>query len=424
MSLKYLIKNVWLPTTKRLGRQDILVQNGIITRIAPKINDAKATNIITGAGNYLLPGFLDVHVHFRDPGQTAKESIETGSRAAAHGGYTMVCAMPNVTPVPNTPRALAQLIQKNRAAGVVPVKQIAPVTTNERGNTLIDFKGMQQAGAVAFSNDGIGIQSAGTMYAAMQQIQATGLPLAAHVEEQSLMHGGVINAGTAANRLNLPGIDAVVETSQLARDLELARSTGVHYHVCHVSTARSVELIRRAKAEGINVTAEVTPHHLLLNDTMITADNPMYKMNPPLRTAADQQALLGGLLDGTIDMIATDHAPHTRADKGNSFLGSAFGITGLETAFPLLYTKLVTTKTVTLSQLINWMSTRPAELFQLPVPELAVGKKLNGALWDLTSAQTLKPATQLSKGTNSPFWGTVVSATQIQTFVNGHLVTL
>ena len=315
------------------------------------------------------------------------------------------------------------MIADNQKKGVIKVEQYSPVTYDEKTEQLVDFAAMQAAGAIGFSNDGFGIQTAKTMYDAMVAIEKTGLPLAAHVEDHALMNGGVMNAGRAADRLGMKGSLDVAETSQLARDLELARVTGVHYHVCHVSKARSVELIRRAKADGVNVTAEVSPHHLLLDDSMIKADNPMFKMNPPLRDKSDCVALLEGLLDGTIDMIATDHAPHTDEDKGESFIHSAFGITGIETSFPLLYTKLVKTGKITLMQLIKWMSYNPTKIFKLNDDnQIKIGNIANFAIWDLASSRQINEAEMRSKGNNTPFIGAKVNAENEMTFCKGKIV--
>ncbi|KID42375.1 dihydroorotase [Fructilactobacillus fructivorans] len=421
--MKTLIQAGMIFQDSEFQTRDILLNDGIIAQIGPHIDPTQADQIIAASGQTVLPGLVDVHVHFRDPGQTDKETVKTGSEASAHGGYTTVCAMPNVTPVPNTPDKLKQMINYNDEQGVISVKQFAPVTYDECGYQLVDFDGMKKAGAVAFSNDGVGIQTAKTMYDAMTAIAKTGLPLAAHVEDHALMNGGVMNEGSASNKLGLRGAPEVAETSQLARDLELARVTGVHYHVCHVSTARSVELIRRAKADGVNVTAEVTPHHLLLDHSMIQADDPMYKMNPPLRTRKDRAELLAGLLDGTIDMIATDHAPHTSADKGHSFNDAAFGITGIETAFPLLYTQLVKTKKVTLSQLLKWMSSAPTAKFNLSNEnEIKIGNHANFSVWDLNDPHQIATKNMKSKSHNSPFLGDQVDAKNLMTFANGKLV--
>ncbi|WP_395318217.1 dihydroorotase [Fructilactobacillus frigidiflavus] len=421
--MKILIKNADLFQDGEINAsQDLLIEDGKIAQIAPKIT-LPADRVIEAHGKTILPGLVDVHVHFRDPGQTQKETIETGSEASAHGGYTTVCAMPNVTPVPNTPELLKKMVSDNQQKGVIKVEQYAPVTYEEKTEQLVDFAAMKAAGAIGFSNDGFGIQTAKTMYDAMVGIEKTGLPLAAHVEDHALMDGGVMNAGAAADRLGMKGALDVAETSQLARDLELARVTGVHYHVCHVSKARSVELIRRAKADGVNVTAEVSPHHLLLDDSMIKADNPMFKMNPPLRDKNDCKALLEGLLDGTIDMIATDHAPHTDEDKGESFIHSAFGITGIETAFPLLYTRLVKTGKISLVQLIKWMSSNPTSIFKLNDDnQIKIGNLANFAIWDLVNSRQINEAEMRSKGNNTPFIGDTVIAENKMTFCEGKIV--
>ena len=420
--MKILIKNADIFQSGKLLQRDVLIEDGKIVKIETDL-DLNVDRVIEAKGKTILPGLVDVHVHFRDPGQTQKETIETGSEASAHGGYTTVCAMPNVTPVPNTPQLLKKMIADNQKKGVIKVEQYSPVTYDEKTEQLVDFAAMQAAGAIGFSNDGFGIQTAKTMYDAMGAIEKTGLPLAAHVEDHALMNGGVMNAGRAADRLGMKGSLDVAETSQLARDLELARVTGVHYHVCHVSKARSVELIRRAKADGVNVTAEVSPHHLLLDDSMIKADNPMFKMNPPLRDKSDCVALLEGLLDGTIDMIATDHAPHTDEDKGESFIHSAFGITGIETSFPLLYTKLVKTGKITLMQLIKWMSYNPTKIFKLNDDnQIKIGNIANFAIWDLASLRQINEAEMRSKGNNTPFIGAKVNAENEMTFCKGKIV--
>ena len=420
--MKILIKNADIFQSGKLLQRDVLIEDGKIVKIETDL-DLNVDRVIEAKGKTILPGLVDVHVHFRDPGQTQKETIETGSEASAHGGYTTVCAMPNVMPVPNTPQLLKKMIADNQKKGVIKVEQYSPVTYNEKTEQLVDFAAMQAAGAIGFSNDGFGIQTAKTMYDAMVAIEKTGLPLAAHVEDHALMNGGVMNAGRAADRLGMKGSLDVAETSQLARDLELARVTGVHYHVCHVSKARSVELIRRAKADGVNVTAEVSPHHLLLDDSMIKADNPMFKMNPPLRDKSDCVALLEGLLDGTIDMIATDHAPHTDEDKGESFIHSAFGITGIETSFPLLYTKLVKTGKITFMKLIKLISYNPTKIFKLNDDnQIKIGNIANFAIWDLASSRQINESEMRSKGNNTPFIGAKVNAENEMTFCKGKIV--
>jgi len=315
-----LIKNAKILQAEQLTTQDILIEDGLIKAIGHDLNQqyGPADHVICAADRFVTPGLVDVHVHLRDPGLTEKETIETGTMAAAHGGFTTIGAMPNVEPVPDTPEKIALMVAENQTKANVHVAQYASITTNRSGDELVDFSGVKRAGAFAVSNDGSGVQTAGTMYQAMCGAAKAGLTLAAHVEDDSLTMGGVMNAGPVADKLGLPGIMGISESSQIARDVLLAEASGVHYHVCHVSTAESVRVIRDAKRAGINVTCEVSPHHLLLTDADITMDNPMLKMNPPLRSPKDRAALIAGLLDGTIDMIATDQAPHTDAQNQGS----------------------------------------------------------------------------------------------------------
>ncbi|KRM72647.1 dihydroorotase [Lacticaseibacillus brantae] len=402
-------------------RQDIRIADGVVTQMAPTIPDTSADTIIEANGAWALPGLIDVHVHFREPGFTDKETIATGSVAAAHGGFTQVVAMPNLNPVPETLATTESLLAKNQQDGHVRIHQFAAMTTGLTSDTVVDMVALKKAGVLGFSNDGKGVQSAATMLAAMSAAQAIDAPIAAHIEDESLVNGGVINAGPIADKLHLPGIPTVSESSQLARDLQLAQATGVHYHACHVSTKASVDLIRWAKAAGIRVTAEVSPHHLLLDDTMIPGDNPNYKMNPPLRSPDDRAAVLAGLLDGTIDMVATDHAPHTAAQKTGSFSTAAFGIVGLETAFSLLYTHLVKSGVMPFAQLVQVMSRNPATAFGLSGGQLAVGEPADLTIMETNQPYPIDPATWFSKGHNSPFIGETVYGTTLATIVGGHI---
>ncbi|KRN28774.1 dihydroorotase [Lactobacillus selangorensis] len=421
--MTYLLKNGHILGQHGLQPQDILIDGQTITAMAAHLDTPADATVLDLEGGFISPGLVDVHVHFRDPGQTDKETIRTGSAAAAHGGFTFVGAMPNITPTTDTPAAMTAQIKRNQTAGKVRIGQYAPITMGRTGDKLVDFAALQKAGAFAFSNDGSGIQSAETMYLAMQGIEKTGLPLAAHVEDVSLFNHGVINAGPRAQELNLPGIDKTAETAQLARDLVLAQATGVHYHVCHVSTAESLQMIRMAKMAGVNVTCEAAPHHLLLSDQDIPdTDNSNFKMNPPLRSESDRQALVVGLLDGTVDCIATDHAPHTQAEKDQGILKAPFGIVGSENAFSLLYTRFVRTKLFTLGQLIAWMSARPAKLFNVPAPQLKVGHTADLAVFDLAHQQTITAEQLVSKGKNTPFLGTKVYGGTLATFVGGQPV--
>jgi dihydroorotase len=291
------------------------------------------------------------------------------------------------------------------------------------GDDINDIAALAAAGAVAFTNDGKGVQTAATMLAAMKAAASVEKPLVAHLEDESLMAGGVMNLGEISAELGLPGIDPLAESSQLARDLVLSQATGVHYHVAHLSTKDSVTLVRLAKAQGINVTAEVSPHHLLLDESMITADNALFKMNPPLRTSADRAAVIAGLLDGTIDMVATDHAPHSVAEKERGFLGAAFGITGIETSFQLLYTHFVRPGIATLTQVMDWMVTAPVRFFQLDAPtEIKVGERADLALFDLEKPHMITAEEFDSKGRNTPFIGETVYGMTTATIVAGKVV--
>lgn len=415
-----LIKNANLFYAKKLNKSELLIKDGKISQIAEKI-DEKADQVIDAQNNLVSPGLVDVHVHFREPGQVHKETILTGSKAAAHGGFTTVGAMPNVVPVPDNVDDFKNQLALNQKS-VIKTLQYAPVTANETTDSLSPIEDLAKLGAMAFSNDGHGINNAKTMFEAMKRIKAVNSHLAAHVEDQNLFNKGVINAGPAAVELGLPAIERVAETSQLARDLILAKETGVHYHVCHLSTADGVKMIRLAKDAGINVTCEVTPHHLLLSDDNIIEDDANYKMNPPLRSEIDRRALIDGLLDGTIDMIATDHAPHAENEKNQGFLKSAFGITGIETSFPLMYSRFVKTSLISLEQLLELMTTKPAQIFDLPAGEIQIGKSADLTIIDLNKKYQIKKEDFISKGVNSPFIDQEVYGQIQKTFVDGQEV--
>jgi dihydroorotase len=422
--MKTLIQNGTVYTNGQLIHADVLVDDQTIEAIGnlPDMAD-EVGHIINASGKLVAPGLVDVHVHYRDPGQTQKETIKTGTAAAAHGGFTTVGAMPNVDPTPDTPERVAHMVKRNQEEGLVHIAQFATITMGRQGDQLVDFAGVKQAGAFAVSNDGSGVQTAGTMYKAMEGAAKAGLPLAAHVEDNSLLFGGVVNASQRAKELGLPGAPSVSESAQVARDLVLANATGVHYHICHVSTKESIEMVRFAKQQGVNVTCEATPHHLLLADKDIPAGNTNYKMNPPLRHEEDRQALIAGLLDGTVDMIATDHAPHTVADKPSDFTQSANGITGSETAFCELYTKLVKPGICSLRQLLDWMTAKPADLFGLKYAgHLEPGKPADIAIFDLDHEFEIKEEDYQSKGINNPFTGDRVYGETVLTMVDGKVV--
>ena len=404
-----------------LKLQDVLISEGKIAEIADEIT-TPATRIIDAQGALLTPGLVDVHVHFREPGFAYKETVATGSQAAARGGFTTVLAMPNLDPVPATPAAFTQIKANNEANGRVHIYQYAAISEGLTSADVSDMEALAADGAIAFTNDGKGVQTAATMLTAMQAAAKVKRPLVAHVEDESLVNGGVMNLGKRSKELGLPGIDPLAESSQLARDLVIAKATGVHYHVAHISTKESVDLVRIAKSQGVQVTAEVSPHHLLLDETDITGDNAYFKMNPPLRTPTDRQAVIAGLLDGTIDMVATDHAPHSLAEKQRSFIGAAFGITGIETSFQLMYTHFVKSGIATLEQLLQWMVVQPRVAFNLPgQSELTVGASADLALFDIAHAHTITADEFLSKGVNTPFIGATVYGQTVLTLVNGQV---
>ncbi|HFC9371203.1 TPA: dihydroorotase [Enterococcus faecium] len=421
--MKTLIKNGQINTRKNMTTPaEIWIEDGRIKAIGTGFSEAEFDEVFDAKGQLITPGLVDVHVHLREPGFTYKETIEAGTRSAARGGFTTVCAMPNLNPVPDTAEKLSQVYDIIRKDAVVKVLQYAPITENLRSEKLVDQEALIEEGAFAFTNDGVGVQTAGTMYLAMKEAAKNNKALVAHTEDESLLFGGVMHAGKKAEELGLPGILSVTESSQIARDLLLAEATGVHYHVCHVSTKESVRVIRDAKKAGIHVTAEVSPHHLILIDEDIPEDFGFWKMNPPLRGREDREALIEGLLDGTIDCIATDHAPHGLEEKSQSFMKSPFGIVGSETAFQLIYTHFVETGRFTLEQVINWLAVKPAEIFGLNAGTLTVGAPADVAVFDITQTCTIDKEDFLSKGENTPFIGWKVKGETQMTFVNGKLV--
>lgn len=417
-----LIKNAVICEGSVLNEVDVWVKDGKIQAIGKDLVVSNPHEEIDAKGKLLTPGLVDVHVHLREPGFEHKETIQTGTLAAARGGVTTVCAMPNLNPVPDTVKTYAKVQDKIKSDAVVHVHQYAPITKFLKSDEIVDMPALKEEGAFAFTNDGVGVQSAGTMYLAMQEAAKLGLPIVAHTEDNSLLFGGVMHEGKRNKELNLPGILSVTESAQIARDVLLAEATGVHYHVCHISTKESVRVVRDAKRAGIHVTCEVTPHHLLLNENDIPSDNGQYKMNPPLRALEDQQALIEGLLDGTIDCIATDHAPHHQSEKEKSMREAAFGIVGIEDAFALLYTHFVKKGIFTLDQLIQWMSVKPAEIFGFNAGKLDISAPADLALFDLETECEIKEGDFVSLGHNSPFIGEVVQGRNTMTIVDGKVV--
>ncbi|MBE1553534.1 dihydroorotase [Sporosarcina limicola] len=400
---------------------DVKITGDKVSSIGENLEEGDA-ELIEGRGLFLAPGFIDVHVHLREPGGEHKETIESGTRAAAKGGYTTICSMPNTRPVPDTKENLTfinDLIEKNALIRVLPY---ASITIREAGKERTNLAELKEHGAFAFTDDGVGVQQAGMMYEAMQDAAKIGMPIVAHCEDNTLIYGGAMHEGKRNKELGLPGIPSIAESVHIARDILLAEAAGAHYHVCHVSTKESVRVIRDAKKAGVHVTAEVSPHHLLLSEDDIPNDNADWKMNPPLRGKEDLHALREGLLDGTLDVIATDHAPHTAEEKAVGMQRAPFGITGFETAFPLLYTNFVKEGTWTLQQLIDWMTKKPADVFGLPYGKIEVGAVADLVLIDLTKEQEINRTTFVSKGKNTPFNGWKCTGWPVKTIYGGKVV--
>ena len=361
----------------------------------------------------IVPGLCDVHVHFREPGFSYKETIASGSAAAAHGGYTAVCTMPNLDPVPDSAEHLQVQLDAIKRGAAIKVLPYGAITVGEKGEKLADMEAMSDK-VCAFSDDGKGVQNDEMMREAMTAAKRLGKIIAAHCEDNALLFGGYIHDGEYARMHGHRGISSASEYKQIERDLRLAEETGCAYHVCHISTKESVELIRQAKAHGVNVTCETAPHYLVLCDEDMQEDG-RFKMNPPLRSREDKKALIEGIKDGTIDMIATDHAPHSAEEKGRGLEKSLMGVVGLETAFPVLYTELVTKNIITLDRLVELMSVKPKERF-------GIDTNNDFAVFDISEAYKIDPEDFLSMGRATPFAGREVFGRCLLTVHNGKVV--
>lgn len=370
--------------------------------------------LLSAVENYIIvPGLCDVHVHFREPGFSYKETIASGSAAAAHGGYTAVCTMPNLDPVPDSAEHLQVQLDAIKRGAAIKVLPYGAITVGEKGEKLADMEAMSDK-VCAFSDDGKGVQNDEMMREAMTAAKRLGKIIAAHCEDNSLLFGGYIHDGEYARMHGHRGISSASEYKQIERDLRLAEETGCAYHVCHISTKESVELIRQAKAHGVNVTCETAPHYLVLCDEDMQEDG-RFKMNPPLRSREDKEALIEGINDGTIDMIATDHAPHSAEEKGRGLEKSLMGVVGLETAFPVLYTELVKKNIITLERLIELMSFKPKERF-------GIDTNNDFAVFDISEAYKIDPEDFLSMGRATPFAGREVFGRCLLTVHNGKVV--
>lgn len=395
---------------------DVVVCGDRIAEVTPEAAILPGDKVVDCRGRWVTAGLVDLHVHLREPGFSSKETIATGTAAAAHGGFTTVCAMPNLEPAPDSLENLRRETAIIERDAVVKVLPYATITRRRAGREIVDFAALKPYVA-AFSDDGSGVQDDDMMLAAMRAAAANDCIIAAHCEVNSLLHGGYIHDGAYAAAHGHKGISSESEWRQIERDIRLAEQTGCRYHVCHISTKESVALIRDAKRSGVRITCETGPHYLTMCDADLREEG-RFKMNPPIRSAADRNALIEGVQDGTIDVIATDHAPHTAEEKSRGLAGSAMGVVGLETSFAVIYTKLVMAGIISPERMIELMAEAPRRIFTLG-GGLAAGEKADIAVFDLDNEFTVDPATFLSKGRSTPFEGWRLHGQTILTLVDG-----
>ncbi len=414
------IKNAYiLNQNGDLEQMDVLIENEKITAIGTGLT---APTEIDANNSLLVPSFIDVHIHTRNPGQSYKESVDSICQAALAGGYSTLFAMPNTTPVIDDAQKLTEAINLHKQNTGIEFYHYAALSKNLVAPTPGDYKALKAAGAIALTNDGRGVQQEKSIHTMMQKCIDEDMIYVSHSEVDDLLFGGVMHAGSKSKELNLPGILSGVEAIAVAKEIMLATELACKYHICHISSKMSVDLLRLHKQYGSSVSGEVTPHHLILTDSDIDCDDPNYKMNPPLRSKSDRESLIAALNDGTIDIIATDHAPHSSEDKGDSFIGSAFGIVGLETAFDLLYTYLVKPGKVELKTIIDCMTINPAKRFGIEGGEIAVGANANITFIDLECEHTINREQFKSLGKNTPFDNCKVSSKIIKTMIKGEIV--
>lgn len=420
--MKLLIKNgtVINPGDRKITKADVLVTDGVISKVAPGLKDT-ADETYDAKGCYVMPGFIDLHVHLRDPGLEYKEDIQTGGAAALHGGFTTIVAMPNTKPVADKPDVINYVKHKAEAVTKVHVLQAGAVTKGQKGEELSDIRGMAAAGSPAISEDGKSVMNAQLYREGMKIAAEEGLAVLAHCEDINMVHGGVLNADAKSKELGFAGITNSVEDVIVARDILLAKETGVRLHLCHCSTKDSVRMVELAKEEGLPVTAEVCPHHFCMTSDDITEDDANYKMNPPLRTKEDVEALKKGLADDIMDVIATDHAPHAAREKEQGIQKAPFGIVGLETAAALTYTELVKPGILTPMQMAEKMSYNPAKVLGLKKGTVAEGIHADLTIFDPEYEWVIDPAEFLSKGKNTPFGGKKVIGKVMATIVDGEI---
>lgn len=422
--MRLLIKNghVLNPADGFDRKADVLVEDGLVKKISEApVSDADA-QVIDAEGLYVMPGFIDLHVHLRDPGLTYKETLATGSMAAARGGFTSICPMPNTKPVTDTPEKVAEIVKRAKTEAVVHVLPVGSVTIGMEGKEPTDVAGMKEAGAIAISEDGKSVMDSAVYAEGMKRAARAGIPVFAHCEDIKLVRGGVMNAGKKAQELGLPGITNAVEDIIAIRDILLAEETGARLHLCHCSTKYSVPMVEQARAKGLPVSAEVCPHHFAMSEEDITEDHGRFKMNPPLRSLEDVQALKEGIKAGIMTCISTDHAPHSAEEKNCSMKKSAFGIVGLETAFGLSVTELVEGGWLTPMELAAHMSYEPAKVIGIPKGDISEGKCADIAIVDMKEKWTVDPAEFASKGKNTPFAGRELTGRVKYTICDGKVV--
>ncbi|NCC53365.1 MAG: dihydroorotase [Spartobacteria bacterium] len=404
--------------TDRMG--DLYIENGVIADLPQRLPEH--TTMIDAQGKIVAPGFIDLHVHLREPGKEEAETIETGSRAAAAGGFTTIVAMPNTTPPLDTPEILAWVLDAGQRRHHIRVLASACLSVQRKGLSCADLQALAAGGAVAFTDDGSTVHSREVMEQAMRQAAALDLPIMDHAEDPLAEHHGVVHQGQHAERTGLPGIPSDVEISIVKRDIDLARETGARIHIQHVSTKEAVDLIRAANKDGLPISGEATPHHLALCDEDVDPTDSRYKMNPPLRSRADRDAIRAAVADNTLQAFATDHAPHTAASKQTGFLTAPFGIIGLETAVGITYTVMVDTGVMDIASWIARWTTGPAAILGLPAPALTPGSPADIVVLDVTTPWTVNPSLFISKSSNTPFGGMALKGRALTTISRGTIV--
>lgn len=418
--MKILIKNAKVYQNNKLIKADILIDRKRIAKIAPKLNE-KADKIIDASDACVFPGFIDLHAHLRDPGHTYKEDIVTGTKAAAHGGYTAICAMPNTEPVTDNIASVEYIQLRAKELGSSRVYVIGAITKKSAGEEIAEMATMKSGGIVAVSDDGKCVQNARLMLSCMRYAANYDIPVIIHAEDYNLAGKGQIHGGKISTQIGLSGIPGLAEEVIIARDIMLAESSGAKLHIAHISTAKSLELVRNAKAKGLPVTCEVTPHHLLLNEEACATFNTNTKMKPPLRSEADRLACVKALKEGLIDCIATDHAPHADFEKEKEFDYAPFGIIGLETAFPVLYKNLVLTNQISLACLVNALTSAPARVLGLPGGEICEGAPADITIINLAKETLFSEQNLLSKSKNTPWLNHSLPGRVMVTICNGNL---